>query len=215
MWRTACLSLLAALLAYSAGAWLTLDFQVWTAEGARRLAVARSPVPAPDIAMHGPDIGATLLPALLAADGAVTIVDFVYTRCQALCLTLGGSFQRMQSALEADARDGVAGARGVQLLSISFDPVHDTPAELSAHAARLGADPRWWRFATPTPAEALSTLLERFEVVVIPDGVGGYEHNAALLVMDGHGRLVRIFDAAETDAALAFARDLAARGTAG
>ena len=215
MWRTACLSLLAALLAYTAGAWLTLDFQVWTAEGARRLAVAQSPVPAPDVMLHGPGIDNTALPALLAADGAVTIIDFIYTRCQTVCLTLGSSFQQMQSDLQAGARKGEAGARGVRLLSISFDPAHDTPAVLAAYAARLQADSPRWRFAAPAPAEALQTLLERFEVVVIPDGTGGYEHNAALLVVDGRGRLLRIFDYTETEAALVFARHLAARGATG
>ena len=215
MWRTACLSLLVALLAYAAGSWLTLDFQVWTAEGARRLAVARSPVPAPDIALHGPGMGATALPAMLAADGAVTIADFVYTRCQTVCLTLGSSFQQMQSALDREARKAAVGAPRVRLLSISLDPAHDSPAILSAYAARLQADPRRWRFATPASAETLHTLLERFEVVVIDDGMGGYEHNAALLVLDRRGRLVRIFDYGETDAALAFARHLAAQGAPG
>ena len=215
MWRTACLSLLAALLAYAAGAWLTLDFEVWTAEGARRLAVVRSPVPAPDVVVRGPDMHDTALPALLAADGGVTIIDFVYTRCQTVCLALGNSFQQLQSALQAGEREGAAGAPRIRLLSISFDPAHDDPAVLSAYAARLQADPRLWRFAAPAPAAALRGLLERFEVVVIPDGMGGYDHNAALLVVDGRGRLVRIFDYDQTQAALAFARHLAAQEAAG
>jgi len=215
MWRTAGLSLLAALLAYATGAWLTLDFEVWTAEGARRLAVARVPVPAPATMVHGPGIDSTALPALLVADGRVTVLDFIYTRCQTVCLALGGSFQQMQSALLADLDQEAAGARGVRLLSIGFDPVHDTPAALAAYAARLRADPRVWRFATPVQTVALHALLERFEVVVIDDGMGGYDHNAALLVFDRRGRLVRIFDYDETQSALAFARQLAARGAGG
>jgi len=41
---------------------------------------------------------------------------------------------------------------------------------------------------------------------VIDDGMGGFEHNAALLVIDGRGRLVRIFDDTETELALNYAR---------
>lgn len=212
MWRTACLSLATALLAYAAGAWLTLDFRVWTAEGARRLAVVQAPVAAPEVAMHGPDLGETSLSALLRSNDGVTLVDLVYTRCLTVCLALGSTFQQLQAALQADTDPAAA---RIRLLSISFDPAHDTPAVLSAYAGRLRADPRIWRFAAPVRSEELRLLLDRFGVVVIPDGLGGYEHNAALLVVDGSGRLVHIFDYADADAAMAFARHLAAGGASG
>ena len=54
-------------------------------------------------------------------------------------------------------------------------------------------------------------LLHRLGVGVVPDGRGDYEHNAALLVVDDQGRLVRIFDQAEQQLALDYARDLAQR----
>src|SRR2546428_693352 len=196
MGRTAALSVLFALLAYAAGAWLTHDFQVWTAEGARRLDVALAPVPAPHTPLHGPDMADTTLPLLLAEGGGVTIVDFVYTRCQTICLALGSTFQQLQANIQEGQRTGPVGAQGaggVKLLSISIDPAHDKPAVLAAYARRLKADPRIWRFATARDQAALVPLLERFQVVVIPDGMGGFEHNAALLVLDGKGRLVRIF----------------------
>ncbi|ABE43215.1 SCO family protein [Polaromonas sp. JS666] len=216
MGRTTALSVLFALLAYAAGAWLTHDFQIWTAEGARRLEVALAPVPAPATPLHGPDMADTPLPLLLTEGGGVTIVDFVYTRCQTVCLALGSTFQQLQANIQEGQRNSPAGAKrakgtaGVKLLSISFDPAHDQPAALAAYAGRLQADPRIWRFATARDETALRPLLERFQVVVIPDGMGGFEHNAALLVVDGRGRLVRIFDYADMDTALAWAQHLAA-----
>lgn len=218
MGRTTALSVLFALLAYAAGAWLTHDFQVWTAEGARRLDVALAPVAAPATPLHGPDMADTTLPVLLTEGegGGVTIVDFVYTRCQTVCLALGSTFQQLQANIQEGQRNSPAGTKGakgtagVKLLSISFDPAHDQPAVLAAYAGRLQADPRIWRFATARDATALRPLLERFQVVVIPDGMGGFEHNAALLVIDGRGRLVRIFDYADMDTALAWAQHLAA-----
>ena len=62
--------------------------------------------------------------------------------------------------------------------------------------------------ASVPDAAQLQRLLAAWQVVVIADGVGGYEHNAALLVVDDQGRLVRIFDHSESVAALAFARSL-------
>lgn len=219
MGRTTALSVLFALLAYAAGAWLTHDFQVWTAEGARRLEVALAPVPAPATPLHGPGMADTPLPLLLSEGGGVTIVDFVYTRCQTVCLALGSTFQQLQATIQEGQRNSPASAKGaknakgtagVKLLSISFDPAHDNPAALAAYASRLRADPRIWRFATARDATALRPLLDQFQVVVIPDGMGGFEHNAALLVVDGRGRLVRIFDYADMDTALAWAQHLAA-----
>lgn len=213
MGRTTALSVLFALLAYAAGAWLTHDFQIWTAEGARRLDVALAPVPAPATPLHGPGMADTPLPRLLTEGGGVTIVDFVYTRCQTVCLALGSTFQQLQARIQEGQRNSPTGAMsagGVKLLSISFDPAHDQPAALAAYASRLRADPRIWRFATARDATALRPLLDQFQVVVIPDGRDGFEHNAALLVVDGKGRLVRIFDYADLDTALAWAQHLAA-----
>lgn len=59
----------------------------------------------------------------------------------------------------------------------------------------------------PDAAE-LKRLLDIFLVVVISDGLGGYEHNGALLIVDERGRLVRIFDHTDLDAALAYVRSL-------
>ena len=53
--------------------------------------------------------------------------------------------------------------------------------------------------------------LRRLGVVVVPDGRGDYEHNAALLVFDARGRMVRVFDIAEQQLALDYARHLARR----
>jgi len=207
MLRTAVLSLLLALCGYAAADWLTHGFQVWTDEGARRLEVALQPVDAPRVAVDGPGVAAPDLPALLAQGGGVTIADFIYTRCQTVCLSLGSSFQQLQAALQADRAAG-QGAN-VRLLSISFDGAHDHPAALRAYAHGLQADPALWRFVRVPDAAQEQALLRRLGVVVVPDGRGDYEHNAALLVFDARGRMVRVFDVAEQQLALDYARHLA------
>ena len=204
MLRTALASALLVLLSHTAAQWLTHDYQVWTAEGARRLQVALHPVSAPHIVMDGPGVEGQTLHTLLADGRTVTIVDFMYTRCLTVCGVLGGVFQQLQSAIREGER--VGGAAPLRLLSISFDPGHDDAATMRAYGAGLSADPRIWRFVRVADAAQLQQLLDRYEVTVIPDGLGGYEHNAALLVIDPHGQMRHVFDYGEPDSALAFAR---------
>ncbi|HWI84002.1 SCO family protein [Ramlibacter sp.] len=191
---------------YAGAAWLTHDFQAWTAEGARRLEVALAPVAAPAVAVAGPGVPVQPLPQLVGDGRSVRVVEFFYTRCQSVCLSLGSVFQQMQATLQAAGTD--AGASRVKLLSISFDP-RDTTADLAAYAARLRADPARWQFVRGADARQVAPLLAAFQVVVVPDGRGDFEHNAALLVIDQRGRLVRVFDLAEQQLALDYARWLA------
>lgn len=201
MIRTALACLLLALAGAAGAAWLTHDFQVWTAEGARRLDVALSPVPAPRAGIEGPDAAATSLDAWLADGRHVTIVEFFYTRCVSVCLSLGSTFQQLQAALD------LSGAP-VRLASVSLDP-RDSVADLRAYAARLRADGRHWTFLRGTDAPQTQRMLSAFQVTVVPAGHGDFEHNAALLVVDQRGRLVRVFDIAEQQLALDYARHLA------
>ncbi|HMO47332.1 MAG TPA: SCO family protein [Rubrivivax sp.] len=208
MWRTALLSALLLLAGWAAASWLTCDFQVWTDEGARRLEVALRPVDAPAVTVQGPAHSASL-PALLTEEGAVTVVDFIYTQCRTVCLSLGSSFQQLQAALQADRAAGHAPK--LRLLSISFDGARDDPAALQAYAQSLRADPSLWRFVRVPDSTQQQALLRSLGVVVVPDGRGDYEHNAALLIFDAQGRMLRIFDLAEQQLALDYARHLASR----
>lgn len=213
MGRTALACALLVLTAWLASAWATHDYQVWTAEGARRLEVALQPVEAPAVTVQGPGFDAQTLPQLLSSGQSVTIVDFIYTRCRTVCSVLGSQFQQLQAAIRADP----AAARergGVRLLSISFDARDDTPT-LRAYADGLRAEPSIWRFVQVPDATQRRRLLEQFQVVVIPDGPGEFEHNAALLVVDAQARLVRIFNYDELDQAWLYARSLQATGGAG
>lgn len=210
MLRTALLCVLLALTGYAAAERLTHGFQVWTAEGARRLEVALRPVPVPPVQIEGPGVKRQPLPRWLADSQSVSVVDFVYTRCQTVCLSLGTVFQQMQAQLQ-EAGPGDSAATRVQLVSISFDP-RDGTGDLQAYAKRLRADPRWWRFVRVDGAPDRQRLLADFQVTVVPDGRGDFEHNAALLVLDGHGRLVRVFDIAQQQLALDYARHLAGEG---
>ena len=91
----------------------------------------------------------------------------------------------------------------MRLLTLSFDPVRDQPAVLRAYARTLRADPALWTFATVADPARLRSLLDAFGIVVLPDGLGGYSHNAALFLVDGRGRLAAAYDVERPDLALA------------
>ena len=128
--------------------------------------------------------------------GKWLLVDFIYTRCTTYCRALGSEFAQLQQRLAGPI---VAGR--VQLLSISFDPDHDTPAELAAYLQRSRDRGAGWAAARPIGADALPRLERAFGITVIADRQGGYTHNAAIHLVDPQGRLVEIFDLAEIDRA--------------
>jgi protein SCO1/2 len=170
--------------------WETDGFRVATTEGARRLALEHHPPALPDVVLIDQD-GVRFSPA--AYRGRVLLVDFIYTGCASICGLLGEDFTRVLGLLQ---RAG-GSAANVDLLSISFDPAHDTPPALKAYGARFDAVAPRWRIAIPASAAGLHALLQTFGVVVIPDAFGGFTHNDALYLVDRRGRLVRILDRAE------------------
>lgn len=185
---------------FAAASQLTLGFRAWTTEDARRIAVVERPVDLSALPVVTPEGSERDLWSSGPATKA-WLVTFIYTRCPTICLALGSEFQQLQVALDA--------APGVRMASISFDRAHDTPVALGDYARRFSADPRRWVVAAPASDEALRRLLAGSGVVVIPDGIGGYVHNAAIHVVVPPGKLVRVFGMEQAHEALAFAAGLA------
>ncbi len=177
----------------------THGLRVFTAEGARRLDIAQRPRAVP-VALLEDAAGREWSSAELR--GRTALVDFVYTRCGTLCPRLSTRFAELQDRI----RERGLGER-VKLLSVSFDPERDTPERLEEYARHFAAEPGLWGFARMRDADALRDWLAVFGIVVIPDAGGGFEHNAAIHVVDPRGRLVGVFDLDEVEAALGSAAE--------
>jgi protein SCO1 len=125
-----------------------------------------------------------------ALRGSTVMVTFIYTRCPLpdFCPRMDAYFSSVQKAI-ADGR--VQGA--VRLLSVSFDPENDTPAVLKEHAARVGANPAVWTFAT-APRDRIESWGARLGLSVIRDAANPSQitHNLRTAVVDAQGRLVTI-----------------------
>jgi protein SCO1/2 len=169
--------------------WCGTDgFRALTSEQARRAAIAAAPRTLPAVELEDQD-GKPF--TLAAYRGRPVVVDFVYTECTLACPLLSDAFQRLDRAQQATwGRDD---DRRLPLVSITFDPL-DTPSRLRTYAGHYEADGRVWRFARARNPSDLASLLRAFDVVVIPDGRGGFQHNAAVHVVDARGRLARVLD---------------------
>jgi protein SCO1 len=146
----------------------------------------------PDQAFTGPD-GRPLSLAWL--DGHVSVLTFTYTRCPLadFCPAVDRRFRQLQDAV---------GEHGVRLLSVTLDPAFDTPAVLSVHAARVGANPDVWRFVT-TGQEGLTAFGRQFGLDVRRAGSGAadIEHNLRTVVLDRDRTIVEMHTGAGWDAA--------------
>jgi protein SCO1 len=123
--------------------------------------------------------------------GRALAVTFVYTRCPLpdFCPLMDRRFGELQRAIAGDARL----RDRVHLVSVSFDPGHDTAAVIQAHAKARGADPQTWSYLTGSPA-AIDHVTSRFGVSAITDtdAAESITHNLRTAVIDPKGRLVTI-----------------------
>lgn len=160
--------------------WGTDGGRAFTSEAVRRLNIVAAPRQLPDAELI--DQTGTHL-RLSDYRGAPVVLEFVYATCPDICLTLGSAFERLDAELPPQTA----------LLSISFDPADDTE-HLGWFADRYGAAPPRWRVAGVSEAAEREALLAAAGVVVIPDGRGGFVHNAGLYLLDADGRLIAVFD---------------------
>lgn len=70
-------------------------------------------------------------------EGKVVAMNFIFTTCRTICPPLGANFGKLQQIL--DERAG----RDFHLISVSVDPVTDTPERLKAWGETFGAGPGW------------------------------------------------------------------------
>lgn len=179
--------------------WGTDGFSAFTAETARRLDIQRSPRALPIVVLEDQDGRAFRLQDY---QGRLLAVEFIYTRCATICRNLGMAFRQIRDHLPQQAL-----GRELVLLSISFDPERDDLASLKAYGNTYGADGEHWRIARVRNKSDLKPLLEAFGVVVIPDRLGGFEHNAAIHLVGRDGKLAQISD---IDQPITFAARVAA-----
>ena len=112
----------------------------------------------------------------------IAVVNFIYTTCTTICPVASATFQQLQNRLAA------ALGKEVVLVTISVDPLRDTPQRLREHAGRWQAG-EGWVWLTGAKPDVDSTL----------KGFGAYtprfeDHPAMILIGDARAaRWTRFF----------------------
>jgi protein SCO1/2 len=123
--------------------------------------------------------------------GSTVVLTFIYTSCPVptFCPLMDRHFTSIQRSLQRDPA-----LADVHLVSISFDPVTDTPQVLKKHAAALGADHARWTFLTGERDE-IDRFASRFGVTISRDAKDpvNIAHNLRTAIVDAEGRLVKAY----------------------
>jgi protein SCO1/2 len=123
--------------------------------------------------------------------GKVLLLTFIYTRCPFpdFCPRVSHNFAEIYHQLGIDPS-----LKDVRLLTISFDPEHDTPKVLRdygfsvAHTHESSLFSRW-EFAAPSSAD-LAKIADFFALTVKPEG-GLITHNLSTAVIGPDGKIVK------------------------
>jgi protein SCO1/2 len=134
--------------------------------------------------------------ALAEWKGSVTALTFIYTRCPLpnFCPLMDHHFAAVQRLIAEDP--AVMGK--AKLITITFDPEHDTPAVIKDHATALKADPAIWTFLTGDRA-AIESFAAKFGVSIVRDGTadGQISHTLSTAIIGGDRRLRKIYTGSE------------------
>jgi protein SCO1/2 len=110
--------------------------------------------------------------------GKVLVLFFGYTHCPDICAPALAKLAQLSKALGEDAKR-------VQVLFISVDPEHDSPAQLKKFLA--GFDPAF--IGLTGTADELGTVAADHMVFFKQDKTGGIEHTGMLFVKGTNGRV--------------------------
>ncbi len=168
---------------------LTAGLQIFTSETWRRTEIANAPRALPDVLLED-EHGQTF--PLRSLCGQIMVLDFIYTRCPTVCKTLGATSSQL-------AQRFTQAGQAVTVMSVSFDPQYDDPRHLAAFKQHMEPQASAWRLARPVHNTERDQLLATAGVVVIPDGMQGYEHNAALHIVDKNCRITQLIDMEDMD----------------
>jgi protein SCO1 len=124
--------------------------------------------------------------------GRVLLLTFIYTRCPLAdyCPRMSHNFAQIDSALRSEPADYAK----THLLSISFDPQHDTPAVLKSYGGAYTGEYtkekfEHWDFAAP-PEDEMGALDQFFCLGVTSGDSGTLTHSLSTVLIGKDGRVL-------------------------
>jgi protein SCO1/2 len=146
-----------------------------------------------------------------AMRGRVTVLSFIYSRCASTtrgCPYATGVLRKLYQLSAEDA----ALAKGMGLISMSFDPAFDGPERMAAYTALAdrGDSAATWRFLTAQSSAELGPILEAYGQAVDRkrnpfDPSGPLNHTLRVFLIDVDGKVRNIYSAETLDPRLVMA----------
>ena len=142
--------------------------------------------------------------------GRVTVMSFIYTRCAAANACPYATGVLMQ--LHRETADDRALAKQLRLVSMSFDPVNDTPERMAAYSKLTSERPTAapWHFVTTRSQAELQPILDAYGQAVDKkenprDPTGPLNHTLRVFLIDRDGNIRNIYSSGTLDLRLVLA----------
>jgi protein SCO1/2 len=126
--------------------------------------------------------------------GSVVVYDFIFTHCAGTCPMMTATMRRLTKKIPKDAP--------VRFVSITVDPIRDTPQVLHDYATYARNDPRW-TFLTGDRKTIVDLSITGFKLAA-GDATGSVNesvlHSVKLIVADKNGVIRDYYSATNDDA---------------
>jgi protein SCO1/2 len=120
----------------------------------------------------------------------VLLVSFIFTTCNGTCPATTHRLAKVQQELKSR---GLLKKDKVRLLSITLDPVRDTPKVLRGYMELYDLDSTTWDFLTGPPKEVAQTI-KAWGMWARPAPNGQLDHPSRIFLVDRKGQIREIYN---------------------
>lgn len=115
--------------------------------------------------------------------GKVYVLEFFFTTCPSICPKMNQSMLEIENKFFGNPNFGI--------VSITIDPMHDTPTVLKSHAELLGVKSSSWNFLTGDRATIFALANKGFNLYAGENDKvnGGFEHSGLFALIDKKGNI--------------------------
>ena len=125
--------------------------------------------------------------------GQVWVADIIFTRCAGPCPRMTRQMKELQDALTVTSK--------ARLVTLTTDPVFDTPQVLRLYSERFGANPERWTFLTGSKDQIARLSTSSLKLTAVEKTPAEQEspedlfiHSTIFVVVDKQGRLRGVFE---------------------
>ena len=112
--------------------------------------------------------------------GKIWVANFIFTRCKGPCPLISTRMADLHTKLKKTKG-------GVNLVSFTVDPEHDTPPVLSKYGELLGADASNWKFLTGNSDDINAIVVNGLLQPLSNEPDGTPAHSQRFVIVDGGG----------------------------